>query len=1759
MCLDGSEDEEGMWKRGEKRREMRDGDAETAEEGLEIRETAFGLEQRAVYRHLDRRHEEIDDSVFLPSAFDLSCRRLPQGSLFYSPLRTTVSSSHHRHLERTARRKSCKKGTQVEADAGEQEEGEQREEEGEQREEEGEDGEEEGEDGEEERGEWSERSARSSHLVDHCGETAMVSLLIVGDQNAGKSTFLHAFCRDRLGARFLQLTSFLPFLQASFSNARLLFLREQDFQEKGHPRRKQETANEDSRRSDVLPEERKPSQNNCTQPDPFSSSSPSSSSSPPLSSSSLEPPASALLSVCRDEQPFLDSDVARALVLFTLEDFLFFCSEFSVPFTVSSPSPSSISPSPSSSGSLLFSASTRYVALHLLELGGDHLDRLLHFFAALRSSEDAELPPTSRDDEEPALDAARQLLREEKTFFKRVFNNAAEGLFGDHRLLRLSATKERERADEETGEREDKEEKEEKEEKEGEQRGENGDEEDRNAQELLRLLRRSAELVGDAEQIVYFVNCRCLFPRLDSRKKEEGHEAGPPSTEASRDRDDAAGKTSGETTRKSSLPSSRPSSQARHGADSCFSSCSRSSFSSFGLLSVEGFASLLRKLHALATVQSLSREDSFLSSPSASVPRQGLVFACSRLPDSSDRNSLPPRRASPLPSSSHDSSPSCSSLSSSSPSCSSLSSSSLWFRENFRRALKAVRCVSRAPEGSASGRRNEGDSEAERKGGREEREGREEEDDDELYAEFERIVESVKRKGISWLEGGEASMHGGDNGEGDAARRRREEEARRKEEESWRPFEEDETTGEVWVRARKEEEQRLYHHPVFLFLSAFFSFLWFRRQLNDRPSLSTRRRVQRCSCNYSLTCVSRFHLRGVFPLRLLTEEQTPCLSSPSLPSPLPSPPLSPPSSYSSLAPVSTLSGSAASSVHPPFSVASLVRFLVCLLQCFCQEAASSVFSRQVGKRQQLPGLPASALSPSKGERGGAGENEGTAADPRPEEGEEKDAESKNGEDKRGDEEGGRDEQEGREGDREDAGLRQDACRATALTGPALTGELGRLTLLAFLRVAEQLRRGTRPYSTPTSPSSPSSSVPHSVVDLWISGVDVAEALEEDHDYHGSRCEKASEEGEEDFLPPRTVLNAFPLLARGLVGISAASPFSPLSEPFPPVALELRWAAEADREEEREEREAGEGGRGEPGQAIVACTGDPKERKRRMRSLLVVPLRRTLSFSLGSSSSSSSCTPLSEGSFLAIRMPFHSDFFRLLLARLRRNARCGPLPPRFWTGWGEAASLGSGRQGTATRQESGSRKDERLRKTEGTPRSAGRERHGKRDEKDGGRDLLETRQGQESRDEARGPDTSREGAEEEAKGEMDRGEGTKERSDTEEKCEKEERAEGGELEEKKTKELPEILHWNGDDALIRRAVGAAVQKQIRQLGSRLSSLFEKRSEEKKTELLQQPDTGKGLTQERRSGVRSREREGNAETEKEKQGEENEKGEEEKGGKGEERGRVISSLVHSICDEAHILMQLVGDLALLGSFHGTNEREAGETDHQASEAETKEEQGVEEEREERKERKEREGKSVSWTVERWRPCVEADGGWKKVVFFLSSPQAREARERSEEGIPRGDRERSSTWIHGLDALLKEMVQGTERSRESGGKRSSRLSCRFARSGNNHGGDAATESSANEDSRKVKEDNCHERQERRREENGAADDGGRENGEGDRGGERKKGDAEKRGKGEGERGECLTLLLRELWEKEGLRVYSCGCQPIEGYSEAREQKGG
>lgn len=125
--------------------------------------------------------------------------------------------------------------------------------------------------------------------------TAHYSYVLIGDQNAGKSTFLHALTNHE-SRNFMHLCNYFPMLYSKFINSRLI-----------NPHRK------------------------------------------PI-----------------DEYPFLDTDLARASVLLSIDAFRFFCKEQGLPWALDNWS---------------LAEDIRYVGLTFVEVGGDHLDRMMLFQA----------------------------------------------------------------------------------------------------------------------------------------------------------------------------------------------------------------------------------------------------------------------------------------------------------------------------------------------------------------------------------------------------------------------------------------------------------------------------------------------------------------------------------------------------------------------------------------------------------------------------------------------------------------------------------------------------------------------------------------------------------------------------------------------------------------------------------------------------------------------------------------------------------------------------------------------------------------------------------------------------------------------------------------------------------------------------------------------------------------------------------------------------------------------------------------------------------------------------------------------------------------------------------------------------------------------------------------------------------------------------------------------------------------------------------
>ncbi|CAD7950194.1 unnamed protein product [Amoebophrya sp. A25] len=165
-------------------------------------------------------------------------------------------------------------------------------------------------------------------------ETESLSFLVVGDQNAGKSTFLHSFSNFE-DSNFMRLQSFLPAITSTFRNQCFTSVTA--------------TANassEDARQAkhDVAAGTADEHESVGVKPD-----------------HDMEGEAQLVQGVARvcDEPPYLDTDLGTATVLLTAENFSFFLREFELEETVR------------------LADSTRFVQIRFHEIGGDHLDRLM--------------------------------------------------------------------------------------------------------------------------------------------------------------------------------------------------------------------------------------------------------------------------------------------------------------------------------------------------------------------------------------------------------------------------------------------------------------------------------------------------------------------------------------------------------------------------------------------------------------------------------------------------------------------------------------------------------------------------------------------------------------------------------------------------------------------------------------------------------------------------------------------------------------------------------------------------------------------------------------------------------------------------------------------------------------------------------------------------------------------------------------------------------------------------------------------------------------------------------------------------------------------------------------------------------------------------------------------------------------------------------------------------------------------------------------
>ncbi|OEH73958.1 hypothetical protein cyc_07459 [Cyclospora cayetanensis] len=210
-----------------------------------------------------------------------------------------------------------------------------------------------------------------------------ITVLLVGDQNAGKTALLYSLIAAT-DPRYTALSSLLPIIQAEFSNRREILT------DASHPTRGDGSgADAAAPRATLAAASAELGQTGAatssahdgSQLQPAETPSDAANYAAARSGAGEQLPAAepaapvaaveALVSLSRDELPFLDTDVARTATLFDAEDFDFFCLEFGL--------------KEKNQGLWQRVKDSRYVLLHLLEFGGHQLDRMHTFSQILRS------------------------------------------------------------------------------------------------------------------------------------------------------------------------------------------------------------------------------------------------------------------------------------------------------------------------------------------------------------------------------------------------------------------------------------------------------------------------------------------------------------------------------------------------------------------------------------------------------------------------------------------------------------------------------------------------------------------------------------------------------------------------------------------------------------------------------------------------------------------------------------------------------------------------------------------------------------------------------------------------------------------------------------------------------------------------------------------------------------------------------------------------------------------------------------------------------------------------------------------------------------------------------------------------------------------------------------------------------------------------------------------------------------------------------
>ncbi|CDJ31163.1 uncharacterized protein EMH_0035130 [Eimeria mitis] len=330
-----------------------------------------------------------------------------------------------------------------------------------------------------------------------------ISVLLLGDQNAGKSALLYSLVASK-DPRYTALTSLLPIIQGEFSNRREILPRTgasavlaTDKRGLGSTATVQVdpdcaptvTTEKDEREQlhRMLPENTVTDEVN-THTGTVTA----------MATEAVE----ALVSRSRDELPFLDSDVARSAALLSAEDFAFFCNEFSLQVQQQQQQHQL-------HGLWRKVNDNRYVLLHLLEFGGDHLDRM-HSFYNLDGSRNSMASSSSSTSNSTCCGkcafssncskcdqaAAAALLRRERdsesqdAAFKALYNSAREATADEAAGSNESADQTPVTPAAQDG---------------------GASVSATHATVLAQSLRRSFELAAEVPLLVYFVNCSTMF------------------------------------------------------------------------------------------------------------------------------------------------------------------------------------------------------------------------------------------------------------------------------------------------------------------------------------------------------------------------------------------------------------------------------------------------------------------------------------------------------------------------------------------------------------------------------------------------------------------------------------------------------------------------------------------------------------------------------------------------------------------------------------------------------------------------------------------------------------------------------------------------------------------------------------------------------------------------------------------------------------------------------------------------------------------------------------------------------------------------------------------------------------------------------------------------------------------------------------------------------------------------------------------------